>query len=236
MQLFYVEPSVISKELVELPEESSKHISAVLRMQAGEEITLTNGKGTLYNAVIEDPHKKRTRVRITFSKQHEKPKQRLMMGVSLLKNTSRFEWFLEKATEIGITDIIPVLSARTEKQQFRKDRMQTILVSAMMQSNQFWLPELTEPVKFKDALSLLSGVNFKMIAHCEPGEKPELQDILKDKSSRSILIGPEGDFTQEEIVLALDHGFKPVTLGETRLRTETASIVAATLLKNLGHS
>ena len=233
MQLFYVDPSVISGDLVELPEESSRHISAVLRMQVGEELTLTNGKGTVYNAVIEDAHKKRTRVRITGSTQHEKPKQRLMMGVSLLKNTSRFEWFLEKATEIGITDIIPVLSARTEKQQFRKDRMLTILVSAMMQSNQFWLPELSEPVKFKDALPLSSEADLKMIAHCEPGEKSELQEILKERKSRSILIGPEGDFTPEEISLAIEQGFKPVSLGDTRLRTETACIVAATLLKNL---
>lgn len=234
MQLFYVDPSVISGELVELPEESSRHISAVLRMQVGDKLTLTNGKGTVYNSVIEDAHKKRTRVRITGSQQHEKPKQRLMMGVSLLKNTSRFEWFLEKATEIGITDIIPILSARTEKQQFRKDRMVTILVSAMMQSNQFWLPELSEPVKFRDALSLLSEVDMKMVAHCEPGEKAELQEILKEKNSRSILIGPEGDFTSEEIGLALEQGYKAVSLGDTRLRTETACIVAATLLKNLG--
>ncbi|MGZ5245483.1 MAG: RsmE family RNA methyltransferase [Flavitalea sp.] len=235
MQLFYVEPSVISGELVELPEESSRHISSVLRMQVGEEITLTNGKGTVYNAVIDDAHKKRTRVRITGSTQHEKPRQRLMMGVSLLKNTSRFEWFLEKATEIGVTDIVPLICSRTEKQQFRKDRMQTILVSAMMQSNQFWLPELYEPVKFKDSLSLLSEVDFKMIAHCEAGDKQELQEILTEKNSRSILIGPEGDFTPEEIELALGKGFRPVSLGDTRLRTETACIVAATLLKNLGH-
>lgn len=234
MQLFYVDPSVIRGELVELPEESSKHISAVLRMQVGEELTLTNGRGTVYNAMIEDAHKKRTRVRITGSTQHEKPKQRLMMAVSLLKNTSRFEWFLEKATEIGITDIIPLLTTRTEKQQFRNDRMLTILVSAMMQSNQFWLPELSEPVKFKDALPLLSEVDLKMIAHCEPGEKSELPEILKEKSSRAILIGPEGDFTPEEISLAIEYGFKPVSLGDTRLRTETACIVAATLLKNLG--
>jgi 16S rRNA (uracil1498-N3)-methyltransferase len=234
MQLFYVDPSLINSELVELPEESSRHIAAVLRMQEGEEINLTNGLGTLLTAVIEDAHKKRTRVRITVSKQQEAPKQRIMMGVSLLKNTGRFEWFLEKATEIGVTDIIPMICARTEKQQFRLDRMKTILVSAMMQSNQFWLPRMTEPVKFPVAIEQLIQVEQPMIAHCEPSEKAVLQEILMKDSSRSILIGPEGDFSPEEINLATGKGFRPVTLGNTRLRTETACIVAATLLKNLG--
>ena len=234
MQLFYVDPSFITNELIELPEESSRHIAAVLRMQEGEEVNLTNGVGTLMTAIIEDAHKKRTRVRITVSKQYDASQQRIMMGVSLLKNTSRFEWFLEKATEIGVTDIIPMICARTEKQQFRLDRMKTILVSAMMQSNQFWLPRMNEPVKFSNALDQLVMVDQPLIAHCETSEKGILQEVLLKGSSRSILIGPEGDFSHEEIELATSKGFRPVTLGNTRLRTETACIVAATLLKNLG--
>lgn len=236
MQLFYIDPSLASDAEIVLPEESSKHIVAVLRMKEGDELQLTTGKGNIMTAVIEDAHKKKCRVRITVSKQYAPPSHQLIMGVSLLKNTGRFEWFLEKATEIGATHIVPLQCARTEKQQFRYERMHTILESAMMQSNQAWLPALEQPTPFFKIFesAYYKAADLKLVAHCMQGEKHDLGTLLRGASlSRLILIGPEGDFTAEEIEMALKQGATPVSLGDTRLRTETACIVAAAMMKNI---
>ena len=145
------------------------------------------------------------------------------------KNVSRFEWFLEKATEIGVGEIIPLICERTEKEKFRQDRLQQILISAMLQSQQCHMPLLQEPLAFNKAVNL----NFeqKFIAHCTDEKKAPLSTQSKRSTSSLILIGPEGDFTNIEIELALNKKFVPVSLGENRLRTETAGIVAATLLQ-----
>ena len=148
--------------------------------------------------------------------------------MSLLKNSNRFEWFLEKATEIGVAEVIPLLCERTEKQHFRYDRMKNICVSAMLQSQQVWLPALSEPASFA---SVCEAGNYrqKLIAHCMEGEKKTLAGV-GDASSQIILIGPEGDFTEREVELAKENGFMAVSLGHTRLRTETAGVAAATLM------
>jgi len=139
---------------------------------------------------------------------------------------------LEKATEIGINEIIPLLCERTEKQKFRSDRMKNILVSAMLQSQQCRLPELHEPVLFKTIVDN-STQQQKFIAHCLENERQNLQDLLVNPAnSQLILIGPEGDFTKEEIEKAIQKNYQPVSLGDTRLRAETAAIIAATLLMN----
>ncbi|HVE61992.1 MAG TPA: RsmE family RNA methyltransferase, partial [Chitinophagaceae bacterium] len=154
--------------------------------------------------------------------------RKIVIGISLIKNLSRFEWFLEKATEIGVSEIIPLICKRTEKQSFKFERMNAILISAMIQSQQCWLPLLCEPVSFQKLVAQeREGQSF--IAHCLPDQKEQLSTTLRNSSS-IILIGPEGDFTENEIATALEKGFKPVALGNTRLRTETAGIVAATLL------
>ena len=151
------------------------------------------------------------------------------IAISLVKNAHRFEWFLEKATEIGISRIIPLLCTRTEKQHFRYDRMKGILVSAMLQSQQAWLPLLDEPVRFNEFLRRdISGQKF--IAHCEEDARNPLALQLQKGQGKLVCIGPEGDFTIDEIYTATSNGFLPVSLGNTRLRTETAGIVAATLL------
>jgi 16S rRNA (uracil1498-N3)-methyltransferase len=147
-----------------------------------------------------------------------------------MKNSSRFEWFLEKATEIGISEIIPLLCERTEKEKFRIDRMQTILVSAMLQSQQCWIPLLHEPSTFEDVIKA-SAHQQRFIAHCIDNEKKKLSDLMNsDHSSHIILIGPEGDFTPAEISSAAEYHYIAVSLGKTRLRTETAGVVAAVLL------
>ena len=217
-----------ARELV-LPEETSKHVVSVLRMQEGDELQLTNGLGTLVRAFIQKAHKKNCVLNTVEALQTADSRKPVTLAISLLKNPSRFEWMLEKVTEIGIRSVIPLISHRTERQHFRADRMKNIMVSAMLQSKQSWLPEIIEPISFAEVLKMSSYEN-KFIAHCLPEEKSTLsKDTGKDRSS-IILIGPEGDFSPEEINDALELGYKPITLGDTRLRTETAGVVAAALL------
>ncbi|MBL0882308.1 MAG: 16S rRNA (uracil(1498)-N(3))-methyltransferase [Chitinophagaceae bacterium] len=226
---FFYEPTVaVSSSLFELSEETSKHCIQVLRMRTGEQLQLTNGKGGLYTARIANEDKKHCTVTIESEKQNPPPEKKTIIAVSLLKNASRFEWFLEKATEVGITEIVPLICTRTEHIRFRFDRMQQIVISAMLQSQQSWLPILHEPVKFQELVQQNSAIQ-KLIAHCEEDSKSPIQTISLTKSVL-ILIGPEGDFTPEEIKLAIHHSFQPVSLGNTRLRTETAAMVASTFL------
>jgi len=214
-----------------LDENSSRHIVQVLRMQPGEQLQLTDGKGLSALATIREANKKRCVVDITEKQLREPAKRRVQIGLSLLKNTSRFEWFLEKAAELGVGEIIPLKCARTEKQQFRMQRMQGILESAMIQSQQVWIPVLHEPKEFIHWIELAQA-DQKFIAHCEPGAKSRLSEILNTSlSSQLILIGPEGDFTEEEIRQASNARFIGVDLGNNRLRSETAAIAAAALLK-----
>jgi 16S rRNA (uracil1498-N3)-methyltransferase len=204
-------------------------------MQNGEQLQLTNGKGDLFTTAITDNNRKRCAVEILKTSVVEHQPSKISIAISLVKNASRFEWFLEKATEIGIAEIIPLICARTEKQHFRLERMKGILVSAMLQSQQCWLPVLQEPIKYAEAVKN-AVQEVKFIAHCEH-ESSKVQLTAQNIHATSaplILIGPEGDFTKEEIELALQNNFRPVALGNTRLRTETAGIVAATLLINTG--
>jgi 16S rRNA (uracil1498-N3)-methyltransferase len=225
--IFYISEPV-TQPLITLSEETSKHVVQVLRMKTADEVNLSDGNGTLYQTAIVDAHKKSCTVRVLNTKYEERKIKEVSIGISLLKNTSRFEWFLEKATEIGVSEIIPLLCDRTEKHQFRFERMNNILISAMLQSQQYWLPKLHQPLAFDQAISSLSS-EVKLIAHCENEQKKDVKDY-SNSSSTQILIGPEGDFSREEISAALRLNYHPVTLGQTRLRTETAGVVAAAIL------
>ncbi len=230
LPLFFVHTIDTQSSSISLNEESSKHIIQVLRMSAGESLQLTNGKGTIVTASIIDDHKKNCIVQVNTIQQIEAPIKKTSIAISLVKNTSRFEWFLEKVTEIGVASIIPLICARTEKQHVRIDRMKSILTSAMLQSKQTWLPELHEPLSYKECIEKCT-ISNRFIAHCE--NNPSKKSILSyPKNSESIiLIGPEGDFSSDEIEMAVSNHFIPVSLGETRLRTETAGVVAAVLLQ-----
>lgn len=232
MQLpFFFEENFPDSDQFVLSENSSRHIAQVLRMKEGELIQLTNGKGYTLTAEIVSSHKKNTEVKITERTFIPQRKPKVAIAISFIKNTGRFEWFLEKATEIGVSEIIPLLCTRTEKTHFREERMKTILVSAMLQSRQAWLPELPAPVTIMELIKDKS-YDQKFIAHCLNEEKAELKNVITNAfSSKIILVGPEGDFTKEEIEAALEQAYKPVSLGETRLRTETAGLVAAVLLR-----
>lgn len=227
---FFFEDTLPLSDEFMVNEDSSRHISQVLRMKEGEEIIITNGKGYMLSTIIISADKKKTKVRITKKEFSERPLPTVAIAISLIKNNNRFEWLAEKATEIGITTIIPLICRRTEKLHFKKERTKSILISAMLQSQQPWLPELQEPQKF---LEVLKNENYdqKFIAHCSNEEKQELKNLVQKKASKIILIGPEGDFTEEEIETAVKNNYIPVSLGETRLRTETAAIVAAVILK-----
>lgn len=225
---FFVEelPSVNSALI--LDEENSRHIVQVLRMQPGDALCLLNGNGIIGTAVIADAHKKHCMVNVRDLKYIDPPQCSVTIAISLLKNTSRFEWFVEKAVEIGVKRIVPLICLRTEKQKFRADRVRSILISAMMQSQQAWLPEISEPVQFREYIrGNFDGQIF--IAHCRDDEHRNPVGNFPGLES-TILIGPEGDFSPEEIEAALRRNFIPVSLGSTRLRTETAGMVAAALL------
>ena len=226
---FYVEN--LGEKIITLDEDTSKHMIGVLRMQGGEEVLLTDGRGQKAKAYITDENRKRCTVQIAEKSLDEEQTPRICIAISITKNASRFEWFLEKATEIGVNEIIPLLCERTEKEKFRYDRMKGILISAMLQSQQAWLPQLHQPTAF-DELVKKATTEQRFIAHCLPEQKQNLLSLIPHRSS-IILIGPEGDFTENEIGVALKLNFIPVALGQTRLRTETAGVVAATLLRML---
>lgn len=231
LPFFYIESFDASQQLIMLNEETSKHVVQVLRMQVGEQLNLTDGKGSLLTAAISDAHKKHCVVQVKAVSYKPQTTRKITIAVSLVKNANRFEWFLEKATEIGVTEIIPLLCERTERQHFRFDRMKGILISAMLQSQQTWLPVLHEPTKFENLKMMQFENALKLIAHCDETERTPFSNFQINQFQNSIiLIGPEGDFTTTEINTAIAEGYKPVMLGETRLRTETAAVVAATLL------
>ena len=230
LPFFYItEYHPAAKEIV-LDEDTSRHLVQVLRMKEGEKLNLTDGKGNLITAEVIDAHKKHCSVKIIDSRLTTHDSRKVAIAISLLKNTSRFEWFLEKATEIGVSEIIPLICERTEKQKFRFDRMKGICISAMLQSQQTWLPVLYEPKQFNHLAIEVSDNQHKFIAHCEDSSEKSNLSTFQPLHHSTILVGPEGDFTIHEIELALQHNFIPVSLGKTRLRSETAGIVAATFL------
>jgi 16S rRNA (uracil1498-N3)-methyltransferase len=230
---FYKKDLIASAAEVVLDETTSKHIVQVLRMQNGEQLQLTNGIGYLFTAEISDNNRKRCAVSIIQESKIANQKNKITIAISPIKSNNRFEWFLEKATEIGVSEIVPLICNRTEKNSFKFERINSILISAMLQSQQCWLPVLTEPIKFENFVKRQFDNCTKYIAHCLYDEsKLALHDQINKATNQIILIGPEGDFTAEEIELALQNDFNAVALGNTRLRTETAGIVAATLLSN----
>lgn len=233
LPLFYIQTAEISQGHFRLSEDTSRHVVSVLRMKEGEKLQLTDGAGNVYLAVLEQAHKKYATASVESVSHTPRTSRELTVAVSLLKNAARFEWFLEKATELGITRIVPLLCSRTEKQHYKEERSRSILISAMMQSGQSWLPELTDPQKFDVFIgqfqSSYRGSLF--IGHCIDSEKRSLAtELLTASHNRTVLVGPEGDFTSAEIALALSAGAIPVSLGDTRLRAETAALSAATLL------
>ena len=234
---FYINEYNPTRNELVLDEVNSRHIVQVLRMKEGASLNVTDGKGNVFICSILVANKKKCTVRIEETVKHPAPVQSLCIAISLLKNSARFEWFLEKATELGVTEILPLVCERTKKEKFRFDRMESICISAMLQSQQAWLPLLHHPTDFKKTVEQ-SIAEKKFIAHCaEVGNKGNLFISRNDQdqaaASTTILIGPEGDFTADEITFAIQNHFTSVSLGKTRLRSETAAIAAAVMLVNM---
>jgi 16S rRNA (uracil1498-N3)-methyltransferase len=226
---FYEANLTSNPSVYTLSEETSKHCVQVLRMKAGDLMDLTNGIGQLFEATIQLADKRNTTVQIQAQKTIAPTSQKITLGISLLKNVTRLEWLLEKATEMGVHTIVPLICDHTIHERFKTERMQNILQSAMIQSQQVWLPILSEPTPFDQFLANYNATQ-KLIAHCEPQEKTNIKN-LEVADDCILLIGPEGDFSPKEIEWALSQNYEAIHLGPTRLRTETAGLFALSVLK-----
>ncbi|PTM10458.1 MAG: 16S rRNA (uracil(1498)-N(3))-methyltransferase [Bacteroidetes bacterium] len=225
MQLFYNPDITETTTSFTFDKEESKHIVKVLRKSGGDILNITNGNGWLFDAEIINADLKRCLVNINNSKQKPRKDYKLHLAVAPTKMNDRFEWFLEKATEIGIDTITPILCDHSERKVIKLDRFEKVLQSAMKQSLQYYLPTINALTSYSSFIKQdLKGQRF--IAHCEITDRKSLKRELQPNKDITILIGPEGDFSVKEIEMALQQNFIPVTLGNTRLRTETAAIVA----------
>ena len=231
MELFFVQ-NIFSDNLT-LSEEESKHIVRVLRFTAEDKIYLTDGNGTLYEAEIIDANAKSCGVKIIKrQKEFGKRNYYLHIAIAPTKNTERFEWFLEKATEIGIDEITPLICEHSERREIKIERLNKVIVSAMKQSVKTYLPKLNATVKFKDLIKR-SDPPQKFICYCDSEKNSTLKNLYSKEKDVLLLIGPEGDFSKEEIKLAEENNHKVITLGESRLRTETAGVHACSLISFL---
>ncbi|QBZ98243.1 16S rRNA (uracil(1498)-N(3))-methyltransferase [Flavobacterium sangjuense] len=225
MQLFYNPTINETQTSFVFDKEESKHIIKVLRKKESDILHVTNGLGFLFTTEITIASDNKCTVKIVSFEKQQASKFRLHLAVAPTKMNERYEWFLEKATEIGIQEITPIICEHSERKVIKIDRFQKILESAMKQSLHYYLPKLNDPISFKDFVKTQnSGQLF--IAHCEETAKKSLKNELKPNEDVTILIGPEGDFSVKEIQQAIAANFIPVSLGTTRLRTETAAIVA----------
>ena len=224
MHLFYT-PELLG-EYYTLNEQESKHCIKVLRLKAGDHIQLTDGKGNLFKAELISDNTRRCEVRIVETlKDFGKRDYRIHLAVAPTKNLNRYEWFLEKATEIGIDDITPLFCRRSERRMVRNDRLEKIITAAVKQSIKAYHPVLHKPQSFKDFIKNdLYGEKY--IAYIEEGDHPSLKSLYTSGKDAVVLIGPEGDFSPDEVQMAQDNGFVTVSLGNSRLRTETAAVVA----------
>lgn len=224
MHIFYTPD--INSETYFLSEEESKHCIKVLRLLKGSLLFLVDGKGGFYDARVEEPHPKRTKIQILRVQQNYGQRNHgLHIAIAPTKNIERMEWFLEKATEIGIDEITPIICDRSERKELKTERLNKVITSAVKQSIKAYHPLLNEAQRFSDFI-LKSQDSQKFIAHCIDSKKGSLKEHIKLNSDYLVLIGPEGDFSQQEISLALDQGFLPISLGDSRLRTETAALEA----------
>ncbi|MCI7576532.1 MAG: 16S rRNA (uracil(1498)-N(3))-methyltransferase [Bacteroidales bacterium] len=223
MYLFYT-PDILTSHV--LSEEESQHCVRVLRYTRGDEILLTDGKGNTYTARITNPHPKHCEFEVlTQEKQQKAHDFYLHIAIAPTKNIERMEWMVEKCTEIGVDEITPLLCRFSERKQIRTDRLEKIVLSAAKQSLTPYLPKLNELTDY-DTFVRQATEETKFIAHCYKEEKRDLKDEIKRGKSVLVLIGPEGDFSEQEVEEALALGFVPVSLGNSRLRTETAGVVA----------
>ena len=228
MQLFFSE--TIENEL-KFSTEENKHLTKVLRKKVGDQLSVIDGKGYLYTGKIISQDKNSSQIKIIKKEKKKKTHNYyLHIAIAPTKNVNRFEWFLEKATEVGIDEITPIICERSERKKINQERCNRILISSMKQSLKYYLPKLNNPIVFNDFIKQkLDGDKF--IAHCLNKDKIKLDKSINKKSN--ILIGPEGDFSEKEITLAIKNNFQSLSLGNSRLRTETAGVIATHSINRL---
>ncbi len=234
MQLFF-DPDFKANNF-SLNTEESKHCIKVLRHKAGDIIHILDGKGTIYEGAIENANPKACEVKITKETYQEKRPYNIKIAVAPTKNMDRFEWILEKATEIGIDEIIPIICDHSERKIIKPERLEKIIVSATKQSLKSYKPKLNTLITFQKLIQQIPETNQAFIAHCYPSEKQLLKNAYSPQNTVWILIGPEGDFSEEEVKNALNKGLKAISLGKERLRTETAAIVACATINILNQT
>ena len=225
MQLFFNPEITENYPDFSFPREESKHIVRVLRKKEGDTLYITNGKGWLFTAEIVSANPNNCKASIVSKELQPKREYKLHMVVAPTKMNDRYEWFLEKVTEIGVDIITPIICDNSERKVVKAERFNKIIQSAMKQSLQCYLPKLNDAISFKDYIKQ-DFTEQKFIAHCEETDRKSLKKESKSNQDVTILIGPEGDFSVKEITMAIQNKFIPVALGETRLRTETAAIAA----------
>lgn len=232
MKRFYSQN--IQSNYIYLEEEEAQHCAKVLRCKTNDKVEILNGSGSLYEGIISNIQKHEVQIEIIkIVRQEIENKQKLSVAICPTKNPARLEWFLEKATEIGIANIFPILTDRTEKETIKQERLQQIIVSAAKQSGQLYFPVLHQIQAFKNIISEEhNGIQQQFIAHCE-AEKKSLKSVYKKENTALILIGPEGDFSPTEIQAALNRNYIPISLGNSILRVETAGVVACSTIQLL---
>ena len=231
MKLFF-HPSILQGNYV-LSEEESKHATRVLRMKEGDDFQIIDGEGGLDECKVALAHQKRMQFVIADAKKNfNKLPYKLHIAIAPTKNIDRFEWFLEKATEIGISEITPIICDQSERKVIKHDRSERVIISAMKQSYKAFKPTLNPQVSLLEFLYSVKAEN-KIIAHCEEQNQKHIQEVYLKGQEVLILIGPEGDFSPKEIEKALEKGFNPVTFGQSRLRTETAGVFSASVINLL---
>jgi 16S rRNA (uracil1498-N3)-methyltransferase len=228
MHRFYAEQLETSSRTLTLNEVESNHASKVLRLNVDQSIEIINGKGLIAQAKIAVAHHKRCEVEIENIEFHEKSEQQIHLAICPTKGNDRFEWMLEKIVEIGVDSITPLISENSERSKLNYERLEKIILSASKQSLRAYMPNLNPQEKVSD---FIANNKNALMAHCDSRFERESLNSKHLSSESTIMIGPEGDFSKKEIELALHHGLKSVSLGNNRLRTETAGLVAVTLLK-----
>ncbi len=225
MTLFYIHGA--TQDLEYLPKEESKHAIKVLRLQAGDLLAISNGIGDIFTAKVVFPNQKKCEVTIFETEHFEPKKHKIHIAVAPTKLNDRYEWMLEKMTEMGVDEITPIICSRSERKVIKLERMERIIVSAVKQSWKAYMPVINEPVKYSEFIKT-GKFEQQFIAHCNGGcgSEAHLKNMANTNSSIGVLIGPEGDFTETEVSLATENGWLKTGLGSARLRTETAALVA----------
>jgi 16S rRNA (uracil1498-N3)-methyltransferase len=219
----------ISSSAIFLDEINSRHAIKSLRLKIGDHINIVNGKGSVFQCKIVNPHPKKTELLIEGKEAYNEDIP-LILAFAPTKNNDRNEWVIEKGVEIGMTECYPIFSQNSERRKWNSERMEKIAISAMKQSGRYWLTKIHDPINFQDFIAIDHPEN-KLIAHCRSSTKKPLHNLTKSSKPQLIVIGPEGDFTEKEIQLAEKNEFTSIHLGENRLRTETACISSLSVLK-----